>query len=327
MKTYRFTIRPLSAFGTPLVGDTLFGQLCWAIAYRFGENHLSDLLKGYDEQRPFMVVSDAFLQGYLPLPTLPSSLWKEDSEVVDPQKERKKLKKLTTLLQSNCTKPVNQWQLLAYQHQENQDKEAKGKSTKYVQLHNTIDRTTQTTGTGQFAPFTSSQALYSSETKFDLYIVLDEERFSLASLKLVLQDVGQFGFGRDASTGLGKFSLDEEVQAVDFVQNSANAYLTLANCAPQNLSLNKAHSFYQIIIRFGRHGGKLALHASPFKNPIILAKTGAIFTPDTWQDRLFLGNGLTQISVSQPEAVHQGYAPVVCVNINFSQLEQGENNE
>ncbi len=26
MKTYRFTLRPVSAFGTPLMGDTLLGS-------------------------------------------------------------------------------------------------------------------------------------------------------------------------------------------------------------------------------------------------------------------------------------------------------------
>lgn len=58
MKLYRFTLTPQSAMGTPLVGDTLFGQLCWAVRNRFGEARLSELLEGYTAQRPFMVVSD-----------------------------------------------------------------------------------------------------------------------------------------------------------------------------------------------------------------------------------------------------------------------------
>ena len=33
MKLYDVTIHPLSAFGTPLKGDTLFGQFCWQVAY------------------------------------------------------------------------------------------------------------------------------------------------------------------------------------------------------------------------------------------------------------------------------------------------------
>ncbi len=65
MKLYRFTLTSQSAMGTPLVGDTLFGQLCWAVRNRFGEARLTALLEGYTEQRPFMVVSDAFPQNFL----------------------------------------------------------------------------------------------------------------------------------------------------------------------------------------------------------------------------------------------------------------------
>ena len=47
MKALKFTLRPLSAFGTPLAGDTLFGHLCWALALRRGSAGLSTLLDGY----------------------------------------------------------------------------------------------------------------------------------------------------------------------------------------------------------------------------------------------------------------------------------------
>ncbi len=40
-------IRPLSPFGTPPLGDTLFGQLCWAIRHQSGEARLRELLDGY----------------------------------------------------------------------------------------------------------------------------------------------------------------------------------------------------------------------------------------------------------------------------------------
>ena len=88
MKLYRFTLTPQSAMGTPLVGDTLFGQFCWAVRNRFGEARLIELLEGYTEQRPFIVVSDAFPQGFLPLPTLPSIFWETKTET-----DRKSLKK------------------------------------------------------------------------------------------------------------------------------------------------------------------------------------------------------------------------------------------
>ena len=321
MKLYRFTLYPKSAMGTPLVGDTLFGQLCWAVRNRFGEARLTVLLEGYREQRPFMVVSDAFPQGFFPLPSLPSCFWKNLKH------DRKQLKKAQFIKIDDAQKNnVISWQeyalseYLKLQEKIKNDKTAEekkkwGKTTE-DQFHNTIDRQTNTTGEGQFAPYSTEQTWFGTAQKFDLYIVLDEVRFSLEELQQVLNDVGSFGFGRDASIGLGKFQCINP-QAVNFLQQNANCYLTLANCAPQNLGLNKEYCYYQITTRFGRHGDIQALSSTPFKKPIILAKPAAIFTPEKYEPRLFLGNGLSGISHAQPNAVHQGYAPVLNLFVDF----------
>ena len=306
MKLYRFTLTPQSAMGTPLVGDTLFGQLCWAVRNRFGEARLTALLEGYTEQRPFMVVSDAFPQGFLPLPTLPSKFWQTKTET-----DRKSLKKAQWLKIDDAEKSaVKFWQECALQANVKFEKESQD------QFHNTIDRQTNTTGEGQFSPYSTELTWFDSVQKFDLYIVLDENRFTLEDLQQVLNDVGSFGFGRDASIGLGKFQCINP-QAVNFLQQNANCYLTLANCAPQNLGLNKEYCYYQITTRFGRHGDIQALSSNPFKKPIILAKPAAIFTPEKYEPHLFLGNGLSGISHAQPNAVHQGYSPVFNLFVDF----------
>ena len=306
MKLYRFTLSPQSAMGTSLVGDTLFGQLCWAVRNRFGEARLTALLEGYTEQRPFMVVSDAFPQGFLPLPTLPSKFWQTKTET-----DRKSLKKAQWVnIEDAENSAVKFWQECALQANVKFEKESQD------QFHNTIDRQTNTTGEGQFAPYSTMLTWFGTVQKFDLYIVLDENRFTLEELQQVLNDVGSFGFGRDGSIGLGKFQCINP-QVVNFLQQNANCYLTLANCAPKNLGLNKEYCYYQITTRFGRHGDIQALSSNPFKKPIILAKPAAIFTPEKYEPRLFLGNGLSCISHAQPEAVHQGYAPVLNLFVDF----------
>lgn len=306
MKLYRFTLTPQSAMGTPLVGDTLFGQLCWAVRNRFGEARLSELLEGYTTQRPFMVVSDAFPEGFLPLPTLPSTFWETKTET-----DRKSLKKAQWVNISDAEKSaVKFWQECALQANFQFKKETQD------QFHNTIDRQTNTTGDGQFAPYSTELTWFGAQQKFDLYVVLNENRFSLEELQKVLEDVGNVGFGRDASIGLGKFRC-ENPQTVNVAQPNANCYLTLANCAPQGLGLNKEHCYYQITTRFGRHGDIQALSSNPFKKPIILAKPAAIFTPEKYEPRLFLGNGLGNVSYTQLEAVHQGYAPVLNLFVDF----------
>ena len=77
MTTVRLTLQPASAFGTPLLGEILFGQMCWAFVRLYGEERLADLLEGYVDGRPFAVLSDAFPSGHVPLPTLPNYLWQD----------------------------------------------------------------------------------------------------------------------------------------------------------------------------------------------------------------------------------------------------------
>ncbi len=74
MERLIFTLTPKTAFATPLAGDTLFGQSCWALRHCFGAAKLTELLAGYTENKPFMVIADAMPQGFLPRPTLPSEL-------------------------------------------------------------------------------------------------------------------------------------------------------------------------------------------------------------------------------------------------------------
>lgn len=307
MKTYCFTLQVESAFGTPLMGDTLFGQICWTIAHTYGESHLNELLKGYQDQQPFAVISDAFPHQHLPLPTLPSSFWDKEEGA-----DRKKLKKKQWIQQTDlANQAVRSWQKCAKAEAELLKKQKRN------QPHNKINRQTSTTGVGEFAPYSTSQIWYKPQTQLDLYVVLDEQRLDMAEMKSILEQIGQFGFGRDASIGLGKFSLVQHQEIHFLTANNSNAYLTLANCAPQNLGLDKTRCFYQITTRFGRHGDIKALSQNPFKKPLILAKAGAVFTPMVWQKRAFLGNGLGNISYVQTNAVHQGYAPVVPVAIEF----------
>ena len=60
MQAYRLTIRPQTAFGTPLVGDTWFGHICWGIAEQYGHDTLAACLCDYTAGRPFLIISDAF---------------------------------------------------------------------------------------------------------------------------------------------------------------------------------------------------------------------------------------------------------------------------
>lgn len=331
MQSYQLTLNLQSAFATSLKGDTLFGQLCWAIRNRYGEDRLTECLRGYTQNHPFAVISDVFPQGYLPLPKLPG-LFYEKLENVD----RKAAKKRCWLPDQWVQKPVELWLQHAVDAKTltsssarpcvicSSDKhDATGHphnlSEKHPRPHNTINRQTNTTGENGFAPYSVEQEWFAPHIQWTLYVLLDTTRISLAECRQCLQDIGQFGFGKDASIGMGKFSIENVVEQSLPAQTSANACFTLAPSAPQGLGFDAANSYYQLFTRFGRHGD-IAVHqeGKPFKNPILLAQTAAVFrTPPPASG--FIGQGIGghgELSKTIKQTVHQGYAPVIAIHFN-----------
>lgn len=313
MNTLRVTIELHTAFGTPLAGDTLFGQLCWAARERLGNESLVRLLDGYTSGNPWLVVSDGFPSGYLPKPSLPASLasasdnWDADASQRKAEKNKRWLPadKAGVSLREWLAPPVKQ----AY----------RAKPVEAPQPHNTINRHTGTTGEGDFAPYIQSQIFHASGQCIDLYLVLDETRLSQEELIELLKAVGSQGYGRDASIGLGKFSVGS-VEASPFAANAqANAWLTLAPCAPQGQGFDGDKSYWRVITRFGRHGNRHGISGKPFKNPVLLAATGAIFVPqEAYSERAYIGQGLGgdgRLSKIEPATVQQGYAPVIGIRM------------
>lgn len=317
MRVFKAQIRPLSAFGTLPKGDTLFGQLCWAVRYRLGESRLIELLEGYTQGQPFAVLSDAFPLGYLPRPALPGHWFRQV-----PGEDRKQVKKRVWLLCAHFNQEVTDWLKFCRMAQEVPG----GAPFARPQPHNSINRQTGTTGQG-FAPYAMTQYWFDGwdeernqpiEAKLEVYCLLDETRLDRQTLAHLLADIGTFGFGRDASIGLGKFQL-EGLDEIDWpCQEGANAYVTLAPCAPQGLGFVPERSFYQVFTRFGRHGDVAVLSGRPFKNPVLLAQTGAVLTPHIYEPRQFVGQGLGGhglLSKAIEETVHQGYAPTIGIRL------------
>jgi CRISPR-associated protein Csm4 len=154
--------------------------------------------------------------------------------------------------------------------------------------------------------------------KLDIYVALDDTRVAGDELQSLLIDMGELGFGRDASIGLGKYQLDDWEPFEQPEQSGANAWLTLAPCTPQGLAWDTARSFYQTFTRFGRHGD-IGVHlGNPFKTPLLFAMTGAVLVPRSYRQEPYIGRGLggdNSLSRSIWGTVHQGYAPVVGIRL------------
>ena len=312
MQTYRLTLRPLSALGTPLAGDTLLGQLCWTLRHQLGNAALTALLQGYTQGKPFAVVSDAQPSGHLPLPSLPSGAWQASAG-----SDRKVLKKKRWLPLPGMREQLSKWQQIAVADGD------LGKALVRAQSHNTINRQTGTTGTGMFAPYTMGQTWLAPSSLLDVVVVLDEARLPLAQLHSALVYIGQQGYGRDASIGMGKFELVGDATPVTWQppsQGAPNAWLTLGPCAPQGLGFCPVRSHWHSLTRFGRHGDVAVQTGQPFKRPVLLAKAGSVFWPEQLDASLgFIGQGLggqdAPISLAMPATIHQGYAPAVPIHI------------
>jgi CRISPR-associated protein Csm4 len=326
-------IKPSSPFVTLPVGDMLFGQLCWAIREHAGEAHLETLLQGYPAGQPFCVVSDWLPSDYIPKPFLPKALGVQDHENNQSSAKQKDLKKRKHLPLHDSDKkclsrlPLDQW----IDHAENKS----NIWVEHYQSHNSINRLTNTTGEDGFAPFGVRQywADLSDADYLSCYAVIDANRFSVDELKNYLTYIGQIGFGKDASTGAGKFSVHNYESDFSFQNHpQSNAYITLAACSPygdknsnkHNQLFNSQQSYYDPVVRFGRHGNVYGLSEKPFKNPILLANTGGLFRLKDGvkqSNQFFIGCGLGgfnvmghgELSEIEPKTIHQGYAPIVPV--------------
>ncbi len=132
-----------------------------------------------------------------------------------------------------------------------------------------------------------------------------------------LERIGEYGFGKDASSGLGKFVLGEEneMDIKDMGSDSPNACYTLSPCVPENDTYSDI--FFMPFTRYGKHGDVLAKSDNPFKNPVIMADEGAILMPKSKDvfNKLYIGQAVVNVSKAEPKTVVQGYSLYIPVSV------------
>ncbi|HHW20436.1 type III-A CRISPR-associated RAMP protein Csm4 [Thermodesulfovibrio thiophilus] len=343
MKTFEIIIKPLSGFGTPIKGDTLFGHICWHLVYddKILGMSLTKLLADY-ATNPFLVVSSAYPNldnGYalkrpdLPLDKLFNFSNLEQSDIIKKRKDFKKKiwmhvikgQHITTsksdklyLSDSELFEKLTNFRNSEIQRQLRKTG-VKSFILDYTQPHNTINRLTGTTGEGQFAPYFVDYFMYTPDAELVIFVGLRED-ISIEQLIEVIKKVGETGFGKDASTGFGRFMVIEykEIDLFSMGSENPNACYTLAPCVPEKNIFTKM--FFTPFIRFGRHGDILAKSKNPFKNPVIMADEGAVFIPvGDMPDKPYIGTPIFNISKVEPDAVSQGYSlyiPIKMEDVN-----------
>ena len=328
MKFAEIVIHPLAAFSTPLKGDTIFGHFCWQLAYdpTLANGSLSELLSGYYEF-PFVVFSSAFPRfqwegktaWFIPKPALPSHFFgrrKGDCfETVSQRKENKR--KRWMILQEEMEICLNTeyftdreaFELLRKALPEDERFPFPENPLSFhitqAQPHNSINRLTFTTGEG-FAPYQLENLWYFPGLRLSIFCLFREEAINLSGLENAFRRMGKMGFGRDASWGLGRFFV-EAVRELPLPKQAKDLY-ALAPFVPNEDELEDI--WYHPFVRFGKHGGPLALSDNPFKEPVLMADEGAVLRLKN-SSGPYIGQAIGNISKILSETVMQGYSIVL----------------
>ncbi len=328
LKFFDITIMPLSGFGTPLKGDTVFGHFCWQARHdpSLLEGGLEKQIKLYNE-KPFAVFSSAFpkikinSKEYYALkrPEIPWNILfpSKENRLQRLKKAKADKKKKWMLAEKNSiidpvrTEFITESQICG--NTENQ-KEDKNFILKMSQQHNTINRLTNTTGENLFAPYLKENSYYIPGTLLSVFVLIDGDATDINRILKGLDKTGKYGFGRDASTGMGKFKIIDYEELI--INRDNHAFYSLAPCVPDMNNLEKIYS--SVFTRFGKHGDYLACSKHPFKNPVIMADEASVFIiKGNKLNKPYIGTAVSGISKILPETVVQGYTP--CLPIKLEQ--------
>lgn len=328
MRLQRYHLRPVSSIGTPLKADTLAGQLLCLYAEKHGPEAMDTLIAQMRSGEVPFVISDAFPAGSLPGPILPDLSRKQFESILQKRQSGEHsrfelLKRLKQFRQEFRFLSLEQWgrfrkglslsQLFeeSLSQPQGEDSGASGawKQESRSELHNIIDRHSGRTLSegGLFTTDTTWFAQGDAGAELDLYVATREEAWA-AEVGDLLQRLGQVGFGRDASTGKGHFTLRGPEDAAELLDlQEANAWMTLSTCATQQPGA--VQGSYRLRPKFGKVWSGFG-QFKPFKKPLLMFESGSVFTtyPQGW------GQGiLPNIHRSDPAIIQHATALLVPV--------------
>ncbi len=290
MALYRYQIRPLSAFATPLRSDTLYGHLLWAAAMLHGEARVSKLIEDFAGEHPPFLLSSAFPTGQLPLPPLPGiprQRFKEQfagrGNLVEMLKQYKTFRRVTFWSVDRWAQGqgrIGQESLFTQWLAASKPAEAKNPAMpnqlRMNQPHVTIDRQSGSV-LDQGGLFFSSATWYRPGSVLDLYVETAEIEF----FEKLFNHLAETGFGADRSTGKGHFSFQRDAgfDPGPFAKEGSHR-LSLSVCAASD---TRAFSGYWTpFVKHGRAWSGFGEH-NPFKKPFFAFAEGSLFAsmPDS----------------------------------------------
>ena len=267
MSLFRATLKLESALGTPLAGPTLFGQLCWIKHEMKGEAELETWLSNEDN---LWKISDGFPHGYLPKPLVHPDFSRQKNLETKDLKTRKKCIYVRR----------NVW----LDHRDNWDEYTlvienfiKEPVLSHRLAHNTIDRHGRGTVEEGGLFFLDEDWRFAKQgfNKIDIYIEASQK--DKDEIWELLTLLGNYGFGRDASTGRGRWQVEDIVEDMELASGTGQRLMSLSRGVLTPETMHNA--LWQIVPHFGRTGPQLSLTGiSAFKRPVLLTRPGTSFS-------------------------------------------------
>lgn len=299
MEDYRIRIRLKSPLGTPWQSDTIFGHLCWQVAYGVIDLDIKEFLDPFRRGQPPFVLSDGFPTGTLPRPQFGMVPGKaETGEQYAALKQRKKAAYFTVedFIRVCHGKPP-------------QGKPVDDPWHSVMTPHASLDRLTNTTGKRSGGDFYETESLY-LEGYDGLDIYLRCESGWGAKVLDLFKAVAATGFGRDKSTGLGAFTVKDFEKYDGFTGFAgADGFVSLSSMVPAEA--DPADARYRLRAKYGKLGESSG--QNPFKCPLLQMEPGAVFRADG-KPKPYYGRLIEGIAPDKPEVVQNCYSVVVpCV--------------
>lgn len=280
MALFRYRLRPLSAFATPMRSDTLYGHLLWAAAEREGVGRVQSLIERFAGSNPPFRLSSAFPAGLLPMPVMPGikrEIFRADFasgdsgslfDALNTYKRFRKVRYLPLAVFEELGGRVSQSALFRM-YCRDEKRFAAPETCPMQQPHNSIDRRTSTVLKEGGLHF-GSAVFYGPEVRLDIYVETDApEEFDQ-----LFQMVAETGFGADRTTGKGHFAIESREEAHSLAKITGSHHLLLSVCSASSLA--GFAGFYAPFVKHGRAWSGFG-QKNPFKKPFVAFAEGSVF--------------------------------------------------
>jgi CRISPR-associated protein Csm4 len=287
MKSYKVTLKLTSPYATDWHADTIWGHLCWALRFTYGEPALTNFIARYGNGKPPLLVSNGFPCDFLPRPILPDKPVTERSAFSEAKKQ--KTIRWLTLDEFNRTLNGDTLNLT-----ENIDS-----GSMSVTLKNQLNRLTGTTSGNEDETighlFSFKQ--YHGET-VSIYLKIADDFVKTA--EELLQNLSQSGYGKRKTVGYGQFRIQSFDEFPGFNSpQGANGFISLSNFVPAEH--NPLKGYWEILVKYGKLGEEYAITGNPHKKPLVMFKAGSCFFDIPCRE--YYGRLVKGLSPKYPEVV------------------------